>query len=40
MALISIVQEWSRIRNLRSELSAMSEAQLTDLGMCRADIPR
>ena len=40
MALISKVSEWTRIRNLRSELSAMSDSQLEDLGMCRADIPR
>ena len=40
MALISKVSEWTRIRNLRSELIAMSDAQLEDLGMCRADIPR
>ena len=40
MALISKVSEWSRIRKLRSELFAMTDAQLDDLGLCRADIPR
>ena len=40
MALISLVLKWSRTRNLRAELLEMSEFQLNDLGLCRADIPR
>ena len=40
MALISLVQNWSRVRSLRAELTAMSDFQLEDLGLCRADIPR
>ena len=40
MALITLVQKWSRIRSIRAELSALSDHQLEDIGLCRADIPR
>lgn len=40
MALISLVLKWSRIRSIREELIAMSDHQLEDIGLCRADIPR
>lgn len=39
MALISKIVTWSRTRNLRQQLIALSDHALEDIGMCRADIP-
>ena len=39
MALISMIQNWFRTRNLREQLTALSDYQLEDIGLCRADIP-
>lgn len=39
MALISKLVTWSRTRNLREQLSALSDHALEDIGLCRADIP-
>ncbi len=39
MALISMIQNWSRTRNLREQLVSLSDHALEDIGMCRADIP-
>lgn len=39
MALLSMIQNWFRTRNLREQLVALSDYQLEDIGMCRADIP-
>ncbi|MEM8688297.1 MAG: DUF1127 domain-containing protein [Pseudomonadota bacterium] len=39
MALISMIQNWFRTRNLREQLRALSDHQLEDIGLCRADIP-
>ena len=40
MALFSLVQKWFRIRSIRAQLTALSDYQLEDIGLCRADIPR
>ncbi len=39
MALLSMIQNWLRTRNLREQLISLSDHQLDDIGMCRADIP-
>ena len=39
MTLISMIQHWSRTRKLREQLIALSDYQLEDIGLCRADIP-
>lgn len=38
--IINLYQNWSALRTIRSELNALSDFQLEDLGLCRADIPR
>lgn len=38
--IVTLYQNWSQLRHIRSQLTAMTDDQLEDLGMCRADIPR
>lgn len=36
----ALIHHWSEQRQIRTELNAMSDHLLEDIGLCRADIPR
>lgn len=38
--MVTLYRNWSQLRHIRAQLTAMSDYQLEDLGLCRADIPR
>jgi len=39
MDIIGSYKTWKRVRETRSQLSALSNRELVDLGICRSDIP-
>ena len=39
MNIVSRYKSWTANRNARHTLNALSDRQLDDIGLCRADIP-